>query len=414
MRWMRTTRMQHRDRQGNENSYPFKDSWFTCRRPDGTLRAMKHQVDAVGDIVGLRRAIDQGPFDAVIASSPENVQYASDVLIATQRSIRDRLALLVWPKGQDPSFVLCRVEEGYVRQESWVTDIRPYTEFVTSPIALAADVLKERGLARGRIGCELEHLPGKYLRELQSLLPDLRIEACDDVFKQVRMFKTPREIAIITGGFQGTERAIHATFSTVTVGEDERSLYRRLADNILLSGADDVAFNHINAGRNTGFPHASPSDYRVQPGDLVKCDSGGHYSSYLSNVGRTAKLGKPTTEEQETWRKLREIHHAVIDMLRPGNTGRTIFAAATKLHQKHGLPFPYAHNGHSIGLEVHERPMISPFEDIAYAPGMISTVETRVREAGERGLHMEDLVQITEQGPLLLSTAFDNERIFEI
>ncbi len=375
---------------------------------------MKQISDAVGDITGLRHALSAASFDAVIASSAENVQYASDVLIATQRSIRDRLALLVWPKEQDPSFILCRVEEGYVRQHSWVTDIRGYKEFVTPPIELTVDVLKERGLARGLVGCELEHLPGKYVRELQALLPGLRIEACDNLFRQVRMLKTEREIGILTSGFRGTERAMLATFATVTVGEDERSLSRRLADNILLSGAEDVAFNHINAGRNTGFPHALPSGYRVQAGDLVKCDSGGHYGSYLSNVGRTAKMGKPTVEEQETWRALRDIHHAVIDMLRPGNTGRAIFEAATLLHERHGLPFPYAHNGHSIGLEVHERPMISPYEDIVYASGMISTVETRVREAGERGLHMEDLVQITEQGPVLLSTAFDNERIYEI
>ena len=375
---------------------------------------MKQKADAAGDIAGLTRAIDRSPFDAIIASSPENIQYASDVLIATQRSIRDRLALLVWPRGQEPSFVLCQVEEGYVRQQSWVADLRGYKEFVTPPIQLVVDVLTERGLAAGRIGCELEHLPGKYLRELAAALPGATIEACDDLLKQVRMFKTPREIDIMTRGFRGTERAMLATFATVAAGEDEWSLSRRLADNILLSGAEDVAFNHINAGPNTGFPHALPSGYRVQPGDFVKCDSGGHYGSYLSNVGRTAKLGRPSAEESDTWQRLRDIHHAIIDMLRPGNTGRELFAAATRLHQQHDLPFPYAHNGHSIGLEVHERPMISPYEDIAYAPGMISTVETRVREVGVRGLHMEDLVQITEAGPVLLTTAFDNERIFEI
>jgi Xaa-Pro aminopeptidase len=375
---------------------------------------MKQDTDAAGDIEGLRRAIAASPFDAVIASSPENVQYAADVAITSQRLIRDRLALLIWPKGEAPALVLCRVEEGYVRQESWVSDLRGYKEFVTAPTALAAELLRERGLGTARIGIDLEHLPGKYLRELQTLLPQARIEGCDDLFKQVRMFKTKREIALLAGGFRGTERAMLATFATVSAGEDEHSLSRRLADNILLSGAEDVAFNHINAGPNTGFPHALPSGYRVQPGDLVKCDSGGHYGGYLSNVGRTAKLGPPTAEERETWRRLREIHHALIDLLRPGNTGRQLFAAATALHERHGLPFPYAHNGHSIGLEAHERPMISPYEDIVYAPGMVSTVETRVREVGVRGLHMEDLVQITPDGPVVLSTAFDNERIFEI
>ena len=375
---------------------------------------MKSSEDAVGDLRGTRAAIDASPFDAIIAASPENVRYAGDAMISTQRSIRDRLALVIWAKGRDPVFVLCQVEEGYIRQESWITDIRSYKEFVTAPMRVVADVLSELGLAGSRIGCELDYLAARYTGQLTTALPNLRLDSCDDLFRQVRMRKTNRERDLLTKGFRGTAKAMLATYASVTAGEDEWSLMRRLSDHILLSGAQDVAFNHINAGPNTGFPHAPPSDYRVQKGDIIKADSGGHYDDYLSNVGRTAKLGKPTAEEADTWKRLREIHHAIIDMLRPGNTGRELFDAATRLHDKHGLPFPYAHNGHGIGLEGHERPMISPFEDIPYEPGMVSTVETRVRWVGQKGLHMEDLVAITDHGPVLLSDAFDNEEIFVI
>lgn len=367
-----------------------------------------------GDLKGLKAAVESSPFDAVIAVSPENVRYAGGPMITSQRSIRDRLAMVIWAKGRDPITVLCQVEEGYVRQESWITDIRSYKEFVTAPTRLAADVLGELGLAGGRIGCELDYLAARYTDQLHQALPKLTLESCDDLFRRVRMYKTPREREILTEGFRGTEKAMLATYATVTVGEDEHSLSRRLVNHILLSGAEDIASNHINAGPNTGFPHAAPSDYRVRKGDIVKADSGGTYQDYRSNVGRTAKVGKPTAEEVDIWKRLREIHHSIIDMLRPGNTGRQLFEAATRLHEKHGLPFPYAHNGHSIGLEGHERPMISPYEDIPYEAGMISTVETRVRWVGVKGLHMEDLIAITETGPVLLSDAFDNEDIFVI
>jgi len=33
---------------------------------------------------------------------------------------------------------------------------------------------------------------------------------------------------------------------------------------------------------------------------------------------------------------------------------------------------------------------------------------------GEKGLHMEDLIAITENGPVLLSDAFDNEEILVV
>lgn len=375
---------------------------------------MKTINDAIGNIEGLRKAIEKSAFDAVIAVSPENVRYTADVLISSQRSIRDRLALIVWAKGRDPVFVLCQVEEGYVRQQTWIRDIRSYKEFVTQPMAIVADVLRELGLAEGRVGCEMEFLAAKYSNQLKDALPNLKIEPCESLFRRVRMFKTERERDILTTGFRGTEKAMLATYATVTIGEDERSLVRRLADHILLSGAEEVAFNHINAGPNTGFPHAPPTDYRVKKGDIVKADSGGFYHDYYSNVGRTAKIGKPTQQESDTWKQLRDIHHRLIDMLRPGNTGKQIFEEAARLHERAGLPFPFAHNGHSIGLEVHEHPMISPYEETVYEAGMVSTVETRVRWVGDKGLHMEDLIAITDSGPVLLSDAFDNEEIFVI
>ena len=375
---------------------------------------MKTMQDAMGDLAGMRRAIETSDFDAVVAVSPENVRYIGDVNISTQAAIRDRLAMIVWAKSRDPIFILCRVEEGYVREASWIQDVRAYTEFVTRPTAVLAEVLRELGLDSGLVGIETEYLAVRYYQEMVEQLPKLRLQSCESLFEGVRMFKTEPEIATMRGGFQSTAKALLAVYSTVQEGETEKSMANRLADAIMHAGADAVAFNHINAGPNTGFPHKSPSDYRVQQGDIVKADCGGFYREYYSNIGRTAKLGKPTAEEASYWQRLRDIHHRIIDMVRPGNCGRQLFEAATRLHAQADIPFPYAHNGHSIGLQVHEHPLISPHEDIPYAPGMVTTVETRVRWVGEKGLHMEDLVQVTDAAPLLLSDVFDNEQILVI
>lgn len=375
---------------------------------------MKDVKEAIGNIDGVRNAIESSAFDAVIICSPENIKYVSDATIDTLKSIRERLGLIIWAKGHEPVFVLCQVEEGYVRQNSWIADIRGYKEFVNPPMDLVIDALREMGLEKGRIGCELEFLPGKYVLQLMDALPSIRLEPCEALFRRVRMFKTQREIEILQHGYRGTASAMMATYLSAQIGESEWSLSRRLAAAILHSGAESVAFNHINAGPNTGYPHAAPTDYQVKPGDIIKADSGGFYEGYYSNVGRTGKMGKPTAGERDTWKRLRDIHHSIIDMLRPGNTGQMLFEEARRLHEKHGLPFPFAHNGHSVGLEVHEYPMIKPYETTIYEAGMVSTVETRVREVGVKGLHMEDLLLITDNGPVLLSDTFDNEEILVI
>lgn len=372
---------------------------------------VKKMEDAVGDLPRLGRAIRESDFDVVVAVSPENVLYASDVFVSTQVDIRDRLALVAWDGSRPPSFVLCQVEEGYVRQESWIADIRPFKEFVTSPVDVLADLLREMGAERGHIGLEMQYLAAGYFNRLAAALPNARFSPCEDLFHRVRMIKTPREREIMAAGYRGTEKALLETYRATRPGETERDMCFRLADGILRSGAEAVAFTHINAGPNTGFPHMDPSGYAIRQGDILKADAGGRYRRYYSNVGRTAKLGPLDDEDRSWWPRLRDIHRQIIDMVRPGNTGRQLFERATALHALHGIPFPYAHNGHGIGLFLHEHPLISPHDDIPYEPGMMTTVETRVRWPGKKGYHMEDLIEVTGGAPVVRSDYFDNEQI---
>ena len=374
----------------------------------------KSMENALGNVTGLGRAIAESTFDVVVCASPENVLYTSDVFVSTQVDIRDRLALVAWDGTRAPAFVLCEVEEGYARQEGWIDDIRTFKEFVTSPIDVLADVLTEMGAAAGHIGIEMEYIAADYLEKLKARLPNARFGACEPIFDRIRMVKTPAEREILAGAFRGTERALKETFEATRPGDTERDMCFRLADGILRSGAESVAFTHINGGPNTGFPHMDPSDYRVKVGDMLKADAGGRYRRYYSNVGRTAKLGPLTDEDRSWWGRLREIHHDIIDRVRPGVTGRELFERATELHRKHDIPFPYAHNGHSLGLLVHEHPLISPHEDAAFEPGMMTTVETRVRWVGDRGYHMEDLLEVTEGAPVVRSDYFDNEEILVV
>ena len=378
------------------------------------MSTKKTAADAMGDIARLRTTIDKGEFDAIIAMSPENVRYIGDVHIATQATIRDRLAFIIWAKGADPIALVCWVEQAYVSQQSWIDDVRSYREFVNDPVDSLVDILRELKLEGGHVALEIDYLPARSYNRLTTALPRLKLSGAEELLTRVRMIKTPRERERLTHAYQSTEKAFLATYGMIQPDDTERAMAIRLAENILISGADMVAFNHINAGPNTGFPHATPGSYRVQRGDIVKADSGGSYGEYCSNLGRTAKLGPLTSEDKSYWSRLRDIHHAVADMLRPGNTGRMLFEKAKALQTQAGMEFPYSHNGHGIGLFLHERPYVNAFEDRPYEVGMMSTIETRLRWPGKRGYHMEDLYEITENGPIRRSTIFPNEEIFVI
>src|SRR3954454_795368 len=146
------------------------------------------------DRVRLRAAIEAGPFDAVIVSSQENTFYATGALVLTQREIPLRLALTLWPRGGEPAFVVCGIEESLVRRQSWIGDVRPYVEFAESPVAMIADAVRERGLARGCIGVEMDHLQARYWDELRAALPEATFGDAGPLLAAVRVVKAPREV----------------------------------------------------------------------------------------------------------------------------------------------------------------------------------------------------------------------------
>jgi len=61
--------------------------------------------------------------------------------------------------------------------------------------------------------------------------------------------------------------------------------------------------------------------------------------------------------------------------------------------------------GHGIGLQVHERPFLSPTDHTALRAGMVITNEPGIYIPGWGGVRLEEMVLITENGPQVLTAA---------
>lgn len=369
----------------------------------------------IGNPDGVRAALSRSDLDAVIAVSPENVPYLSNCIIGTQTSIRDRLALVLWPKGGEPTFLVCAVEAHQARDESWIPDIRTYVEFQTSPVALLADVMREKGLLGARVGIELGYLSARYFAELQALAPGVTWVDSEPFFDRARVLKAAHEIDQLREAAVATEKAMLEVYTSIRPGEPERSMKGRLINRLLELGADSMLFTYINAGPNTGYPHNLPGDYRCQAGDVIKSDVGGRWGAYVSDIARTGVVGTPSAKQADLWARLREVHVASIDQLRPGKLASDCFLTMKAGMERVGLPFPLPHAGHSVGVSGHEWPMLTAANHVPIEPGMCFMVETRARWPGQEGYHMEDLILVTASGPQWLTdTVFPNQQLLAI
>lgn len=342
--------------------------------------------------------LSESGLDAVVASSLENVSYLSGARIVMQRLIPDRLALLLWPADGDPAIVVCKGEDVACRDDCRIEDMRAYTEFVTSPIDLLADVVVEKGLAKGRIGLETHSLPAAYVNQLRKRLPGATLVDCGDLMDRARMIKTPEEIDALAAAGRATERAIRGAFERASVDEPEKKVADDITAGVTAAGADVLNFMFLGTGTRSFEWHARPGATRLEAGQVLHTDVAGNFVGYWSDLARTAFVGKPSPRQRDIYDRLYQTHVETLDAIRPGLQVDELYSVCQAAYRKVGLPFQLAHIGHGLGLGLHEYPMLKPTTDEPLQPGMVLCIEPAYLDPGVAGYHIEDLVLVTEDG----------------
>ncbi len=180
-----------------------------------------------------------------------------------------------------------------------------------------ARLLKEQGWSRSRIGVEKKFLAGRYLEELAAFLPEATVLAGDRVFDEARSLKTTREIEILRAAALETERAILESFSRSRPGDSEKEVADRISTRLLKAGGTS-SWIVLAAGTNTAINHPWAGSKTLEPGEIVRVDTGATFSCYRSDVARTAVVGEPSREQRDLYRKLREAHLETISRARAG------------------------------------------------------------------------------------------------
>ncbi len=221
----------------------------------------------------------------------------------------------------------------------------------------------------------------------------------------MRAVKTDWEVEQILAAQSIAEAAFADLLGIIRPGVTEAQLAVELDYRMRKLGAEEMSFETIAvAGANSSLPHGVPGERQVADGDFIVFDFGAVKNGYHSDMTRTVAVGHATEEMQRVYATVLEAHYRCLETLRPGLCCADGDAAARKVIEAAGYGAYFGHaTGHSVGLEIHEEPRLSPNSEDVLKIGNVVTDEPGIYLPGKFGVRIEDMVLITADGACSLN-----------
>lgn len=375
------------------------------------------------------RAMREHGLDGLLASSPENVFYASGWLATMGHTVIGRFpafVLLTPDNLTKPTLIVPGADLGFVFDNPGYaqTEIRPFGDFFLtrpeqgielSPMARAIDetlssgtVIKDRvqalvqeirdaGLETAKIGIDEVGLPEELLQALAGALPRAHFERAHTTFNWIRSVKTQEEEQRLHKALRITENAIRETLEVVRIGVTENELAKTLELSMVSQGARPL-FTMISFGSRSATGLWT-SDTCLARDDMLKYDVGCVYQGYKSDTAFMASLGKPTERALNCFEAVRSGAERVAELLRPGVRPNALLAEGVRAVRRAGLPsFGRQHAGHGIGLGLYDEPLLTTVNETPIEEGMVLNIELPYYEIGLGGFNVEDTMVVTADG----------------
>lgn len=242
-------------------------------------------------------------------------------------------------------------------------------------------------------------------------MTDVELVPVDDPIDDLRMIKSPEEVAKLRRVCRLADAAVEHLLERVKPGVSEQQLLWALEDFLRPQGATLAFAPIIAGGPNSARPHGTPGERCFEPGDFITFDLGARIDGYNSDITRTVVLGPATNRQREVYEHLLKAQVACIDAMKPGAKGTEVDALARQILDEKELGQYFGHGlGHGLGALVHDTGRLSPVIDFEIHAGQVWTIEPGVYIEGFGGMRIEDDILITEDGCEVL-TSFPKELI---
>jgi Xaa-Pro aminopeptidase len=351
--------------------------------------------------------------EAILVFGADNARYLSGANLPFLHSFPDRPLAILWPK--DGSQVcICPVEwESTFLTMSWMDKTRRYAESPkeTSIVAdAAADLLKNLGVKKGKIGIDYEGISIDLHGSPVEALAKFEVVPCDSLMRDLRLVKTPEELAHLE---DVAYRADHAIFGTihhvlVTSTRSEMSLSEEIRVHVMERDLDVIGHNSV--GPSASGEHAkkfwplAPKfgmgfEKPLKPGEYVRVEVKTSLDGYWSDTARMMTMGEPTEGQSASHRALRALNEAAISKIKPGAESREVYSAVHEKARELSVDLvPSLGVGHGVGVSPLEPPYLNASDSTTIKAGMVLVLSPMIYGPEGEIIVSKDTVVVTEDG----------------
>lgn len=228
----------------------------------------------------------------------------------------------------------------------------------------------------------------------------LKMVPLSDVVEKMRIVKREDEIHCIEKAERIAENAFLETIKFIKEGITEIDISAELEYQMRKRGGEKNAFDFIVLfGERGALPHGKPSERELKNGDIIIFDFGTVFKGYHSDCTRIVTFGKISDEAEKVIDVVAEAQRIGIEGIKEGISVVEVDKKVRDYIKVKGYGDFFNHGlGHGVGLEIHEKPFLSPRGEGELKSGMVVTVEPGIYIPGKFGVRIEDLLVVEENG----------------
>jgi Xaa-Pro aminopeptidase len=267
---------------------------------------------------------------------------------------------------------------------------------------------------------------GLFVQTLRARFPSVDVKDLSPTLDQLRLIKSPREIALIRKATRLSGLALMEAMRSTQPGIQEYELDAMAKYVYYRNGAQGESYySLIASGRNAWYPHYNAGKRKMEDGDFLLMDFAPDVGYYQSDLTRMMPVnGKFNQWQRELYGFYLGCYQAILKAIRPGVVAQVIKQDALKemqqllattrfskpIYEKAAQQFvagytasaqnPRAGLGHWVGLATHDVGLDSG----PLRAGMVFTIEPALTVPEEKiYIRLEDLIVITDTKAEILS-----------